>query len=354
MGRYVVRRLVMAFAIVYFVVTLSFFMVRLMPGNPMAALEAQLQKQGGMSPEEIQQRVQAIYGLTPNEPLGRQYVGYIWNALHGDLGNSISDPSQSVVHIISNAAPWTIFVVGASLIISFVTGLTIGALMAAFQNSAFSKVMTFVVSFLSAVPNYLVAIVLLYLLTDVHHYFPISGAYSVNITPGFSVAFIGSALYHAILPVAAFVITSFGAWALSMKGTAVSVLGSEYVRAAESRGLSPRRVAQSYVGRNSLLPQVTGLALSVGFLFGGSVFIEYYFSYPGLGYYLINSINSRDYSVMMGCFLLITTSVVLSNFLVDLVYPAIDPRIARPSLARRAEEDKETAEETVTVARAGA
>ncbi|GAA2756356.1 ABC transporter permease [Actinopolymorpha rutila] len=353
MRQYVVKRLVMAFAIVYFVVSLSFFMIRLMPGNPMSALEAQLQKQGGMSPEEIQQRVQAIYGLTPNEPLGRQYVDYIWNALHGDLGNSISDPGESVVHVIANAAPWTIFIVGSSLVISFVAGIAIGALMAAFQNSAFAKVMTFVVSFLSAVPNYLVAIVLLYLLTDVHHYFPISGAYSVNITPGFSLGFVGSALYHAILPIAAFVITSFGAWSLSMKGTAVSVLGSEYVRAAESRGLSPRRVAQSYVGRNSLLPQVTGLALSVGFLFGGSVFIEFYFSYPGLGYYLINSINSRDYSVMMGCFLLITSSVVLANFVVDLVYPAIDPRIARPGLARRAEEQKESAEETAVVAKAG-
>jgi peptide/nickel transport system permease protein len=136
-----------------------------------------------------------------------------------------------------------------------------------------------------------------------------------------------------------------------MKGTAVSVLGAEYVRAAESRGLSPRRVAQSYVGRNSMLPQVTGLALSIGFLFGGSVFIEFYFSYQGLGYQLINAINSRDYSVMMGCFLLITTAVVLANFLVDFVYPAVDPRIARPGATRQIEE---TPEETAPVEVEGA
>ena len=332
---YVAKRLVMAFAIIYFVVSLSFFMIRLMPGSPMAALEGKLTQQGGMSPEEIRQRVEAVYGVTPNAPVWHQYVEYIRNAFRGDLGTSIANPGESVVHVIASAAPWTIFIVGTSLVISFILGVAIGALMAAFQNSAFSKVMTFVVSFLSAIPNYLIAIVLLYFLTDIYHYFPISGAYAVDVTPGFNLPFIASAIDHAILPVAAFVITSFGAWALGMKGTAVSVLGSEYVRAAETRGLSPRRVAQSYVGRNSMLPQVTGLALSLGFLFGGSVFIEFYFSYPGLGYHLIEAINSRDYSVMMGCFLLITTAVIVANFLVDLMYPAIDPRIARPALGAR-------------------
>jgi peptide/nickel transport system permease protein len=341
--RYVVKRLAMAFVIIYFVASLSFFMIRLMPGSPMAALEAQLMQQGGMSPQEILQRVKAVYGLTPNAPLWHQYVQYIWDAARGNLGNSIADPGESVVHIIAGAAPWTILIVGSALVISFVVGVAIGALMAAFKDSVFSKAMTFVVSFLSATPNYLVAIVLLYFLTDIHHYFPISGAYSPDVSVGFNFTFISSAIDHAILPIAAFVITSFGGWALSMKGTAVSVLGAEYVRAAESRGLSPRRVAQSYVGRNSMLPQVTGLALSIGFLFGGSVFIEYYFSYPGLGYQLINAINSRDYSVMMGCFLLITTAVILANFLVDFVYPAVDPRIARPGLARRIEAPEETA-----------
>lgn len=341
MLRYVAKRLVMAFAIIYFVVSLSFFMIRLMPGSPMAALEGKLMQQGGMSPQEIRQRVEAVYGVTPNAPVWHQYVEYIRNAFHGDLGTSIANPGESVVHVIASAAPWTIFIVGTSLVISFILGIAVGALMAAFQNSGFAKVMTFVVSFLSAIPNYLVAIVLLYFLTDVYHYFPISGAYAVDVTPGFNLQFITSAIDHAILPIAAFVITSFGAWALGMKGTAVSVLGAEYVRAAETRGLSPKRVAQSYVGRNSMLPQVTGLALSLGFLFGGSVFIEFYFSYPGLGYHLIEAINSRDYSVMMGCFLLITTAVIVANFLVDLLYPAIDPRIARPALRRQVEEPDE-------------
>ena len=346
---YIIKRLVMAFAIIYIVISLSFFMIRLMPGSPMAALEAQLNSQGGMSPQEIQARVAAIYGVVPKAPVIQQYFSYVGNAFKGNLGKSITNPGVTVVHILSGAIPWTIFVVASALLLSFVIGIAVGAAMAAFKDSPLSKGATFVVSFLSAVPNYLVAIILLYLLTDLNHYFPISGAYSVNVKIGFNLPFIGSALYHAILPISAFVITSFGGWALAMKGTAVSVLGTEYVRAAESRGLSPRRVAQSYVGRNSMLPQVTSLALQVGFLFGGSVFIETYFSYPGLGYYLIQSINSRDYSLMMGCFLLITIAVVLSNFLVDLLYPAIDPRIARPKLARRSEQDMLPTEEVMPV-----
>ena len=116
----------------------------------------------------------------------------------------------------------------------------------------------------------------------------------------------------------------------------MTTLGADYVRAAESWGLSSRRVTQSYIGRNSMLPMVTNLALSVGFLFGGAVFVETYFTYPGIGYYLINAVNSRDYSLMMGCFILITVAVVFANLLVDLMYPLVDPRIVSPAQSKRA------------------
>lgn len=333
MAVYVVRRLFMALVIVVIVISVSFFMVRVMPGNPMAALEAQLQQQG-VSPQEIQAKVNAIYGVVPRGPLLPQYLHYMANVFQGNLGRSITNPGETVMQIIAGALPWTIFVVATALIISFVMGIGIGALMAAFQDSRLAKGMTFVVSFLGAIPNYLIAIVLLYVLADLHNIFPLGGAYSVDISPGFTFAFIRSVLFHGILPIATYVITSFGGWALAMKGTAVSVLGAEYVRAADSRGLSSRRVAQSYVGRNAMLPQVTSLALAIGFMFGGSVFIETYFTYPGIGYYLIQSVDARDYSLMMGCFLLITVSVVLSNFLVDLLYPVIDPRIANPAASK--------------------
>lgn len=339
MVSYLAKRLAMAVVIIFIVISLSFFMIRLMPGNPMAALESQLRMQGGMTEQEIQQRISAIYGVTSKAPVWQQYLDYVFGVFRGDLGVPITNPGTTVVQVIASSLPWTILVVAVSLLISFVIGIAIGAAMAAFQDGLFSKIMTFVVSLLSAVPSYLIAIVLLYFVAGIWQLFPTGGAYSVEVTPGWSFAFIGSALYHAFLPILAYVITSFGGWALGMKGSAISVLGSEYVRAAESRGLSERRITQSYVGRNSMLPMITQLALSVGFMFGGSVFIEFFFQYPGIGYYMIQSVNQRDYSLMMGCFLLITVSVVITNLLVDLLYPLVDPRIASPAARKRTEDD---------------
>lgn len=337
MLRYLAKRVVMSLVIIYIVLTLSFFMVRLMPGNPMAALESQLRQQGGLTEQDIQQRINAIYGVVPTDPVLVQYKDYLVNILHGDLGRPITNPGTTVTAVIAEALPWTILIVAVSLIISFIIGVAIGSAMASFPDSKFSKIMTFVVSFLSAVPSYLIAILLIYVLTATYRVFPPGGAYSVDVVPGFNGPYLLSVLYHSVLPIAASVITSFGGWALAMKGSAVSVLGSEYVRAAESRGLSERRISRSYVGRNSMLPMVTQLALSVGFMFGGSVFVETYFQYPGIGYYMIQSVNQRDYSLMMGCFVLITVSVVITNLLVDLLYPLVDPRIVNPAARKRAE-----------------
>jgi peptide/nickel transport system permease protein len=336
MLRYIAQRVLLALMVVYVVVSISFFMIRLMPGSPMLALEEQLELQGGLSFQEIQARVAAIYAITPKAPLWQQYISYVGNAFRGNLGQSISSPGETVVHIIAGALPWTIFVVAVALIISFTLGIAVGSFMAAFQNRRSGKATALCASFLGAVPNYLVAIALLYFFADLHHIFPLGGAYSAGTTPGFNLSFIGSALVHAILPISAYVITSFGGWALTMKGSAMTALGSEYVRAAESEGLSQRRITQSYIGRNSMLPMWTSLALSLGFMFGGSVFIETYFTYPGIGYYLIDAVNARDYSLMMGCFVLITISVVVSNLLVDLLYPMLDPRITSPASTGRA------------------
>lgn len=339
MLRYLAKRVVMALVTIYIVMTLSFFMIRLMPGNPMAALESQLRQQGGLTEQDIQQRINAIYGVLPTDPILVQYKDYLLNILHGDLGRPITNPGTTITAVIAEALPWTILIVAVSLIISFVIGVAIGSAMAAKPDSGFTKIMTFVVSLLSAVPSYLIAIVLLYFLTAVYRVFPPGGAYSVDVVPGFNGPYLASVLYHAILPIAASVITSFGGWALAMKGSAISVLGSEYVRAAESRGLSDRRISRSYIGRNSMLPMITQLALSIGFMFGGSVFVETYFQYPGIGFYMIQSVNQRDYSLMMGCFLLITVSVVVTNLLVDLLYPLVDPRIANPATRKLAEDN---------------
>lgn len=332
---YVVRRVVMALVTIYIVVSLSFYMIRLMPGSPIEFLEFQLQQQGTVSPDQIRQQVQAIYGVMPTGPIWQQYLTYVGNVFRGDFGTSLLNPGQSVLAIISQALPWTLMMVGISLIVSFALGTWIGTQIAAHPDSVLSKITTGIVSFLSSVPQYLTAIIAIYLLANLHHVFPITGAYSNNTTPGPNLAFIGSVIYHAILPIVCYVLSAFAGWALNMKGSVTNVLGADYVRAAEARGLSDRRVTQTYIGRNAMLPMVTSLALALGGMFGGSVFIETYFSYPGLGFKLISAVNSRDYSLMMGCFILITTAVVIANLIVDLVYPVIDPRILKPVTRKR-------------------
>jgi peptide/nickel transport system permease protein len=343
---YIARRVLLALVTIYVVVTISFYMVRLMPGNPMSYLEGELVQQGGMTPQEIQAKINAVYGVMPTGPVWLQYLQYVGDIFRGNFGYSILNPGESVLSIIAGAIPWTLLVVAVALLISFAIGIVIGTLMAANPESRFAKFTTGAVSFLSAIPNYIVALTLIYLFADQHRLFPASGAYSVNTPIGLNPAFIGSVAYHAILPIASYVIVSLGGWALTMKGSVSTILGADYVRAAESWGLSGRRITESYIGRNAMLPMVTNLALSLGYLFGGSVFIETYFIYPGIGYYLIQAVNSRDYSLMMGCFILITVAVVISNMLVDLLYPLVDPRIVSPAAQARSRQRRTDTDET--------
>jgi peptide/nickel transport system permease protein len=335
MVSFLVKRLVLAVVTVFAVVTLTFFMIRLMPGNAMSYLQAQLAQQGGLTTQQIAARVQEAYGVQPTGPLLHQYLGYVGNAFQLNFGTSIIDPGKTVLSVIAGALPWTLLVIGLALLISFVLGVIVGTLIAAFPQNLLAKIATGVVSFLAAVPNYIVALILIYLIADRDHLLPASGPYSLTTTPGVNFPFIGSVLQHAILPVLSYVIVAFGGWALTMKGSVSTILGADYVRSGEAWGLSRWRVTRSYIGRNAMLPMVTNLGLSLGYMFGGSVFIETFFVYPGLGYYLIQSVNQRDYPVMMGCFILITVAVVVSNLIVDLVYPLVDPRIMSPGRARR-------------------
>jgi peptide/nickel transport system permease protein len=337
MASFLAKRLALAVVTIYVVITLTFFMIRLMPGNAMSYLQSQLSAQGGLTTQQIATRVQEAYGIQSNNPLWQQYLSYVGNAFRFNFGTSVINPSQTVLSVVAGALPWTLLIVGLALLISFVIGIIIGTLIAAFPQSLLSKIATGIVSFLAAVPNYIIALVLIYIIADRDHLLPSSGPYSLTTTPGWNPAFIGSVLQHAILPVLSYTIVAFGSWALTMKGSVSTILGADYVRTGEAWGLSRWRVTRSYIGRNAMLPMVTNLGLSLGYMFGGSVFIETFFVYPGLGYYLIQSVNERDYPVMMGCFILITVAVVLSNLIVDLIYPLVDPRIMSPGRAKRAQ-----------------
>jgi peptide/nickel transport system permease protein len=329
MFAYILRRSLVVIFVIFIVVSGSFFLIRMMPGNPMQVLYQQLVKQGGLSPQQIDQQIKVYYGVQQHGALWDQYVQYMWHAAQGNFGRSITDPTHTVAQIIKQALPWTIFIVASALLVSFVLGTAVGTIMAVAGERALGKVLTTVTTLFSAIPSYVTALLLIWQLAAIHSLFPIQGNYASGVTPGYNLAFLGSVLYHAILPIIASTIGAFGGWALWMKGSTVSTLGADYIRAGESWGLTKRRINQTYIGRNSMLPLVTNLALSLGTMFGGGLFIETFFTYPGIAYYMVQAIGNRDYPLMMGCFIVLTTATVVANFVIDLLYPFIDPRIAR-------------------------
>jgi len=325
--RYLLQRILVSTLLIYLVTTIIFFLVHLLPGSPYALIVNQLIHQG-YTRVQAEQQAAALFGYSVSEPLVKQYWHYIGGLVHGNLGTSVMYPGQSVATLIARALPWTVFLVSIALLVSFAVGTLLGTLAAYFRGSWLDHLITFGASLLNGVPQYLTALLLFYFLAVIAGLFPMGGAYSTEVTPGLNLRFILSALYYAALPMAAFVLSSFAGWALSMRGNTISVLGEDFITAARAMAIDSHDVLFSYVGRNAILPLFTGLVLSMAFMFGGSVFVEQVFNYPGLGRLFIDGTNNRDYPLMQGCFLLLTTAVILANLVADLLYSRIDPRIS--------------------------
>ena len=325
--RWIVKRLLKAIFTIYIAMTITFFLIRAMPCNPIdRAIQEYLRQ--GIPEYEARIMAASIYATFDiSQPVHVQYIKYITSLLRGDLGRSIYWLNVPVTSIIGPAIAWTVFSLSISLTLSFLIGIVLGMAMAYKRGTAFDSIMTGIATVCNATPNYILALFLLFYLAFATGWFPTHGAYDIDIEPGFTLEFISNALWHATLPIMAYVITQFGGWALSMRGSTLSVLGEDYVVAAEARGLPKRRIMLSYVGRNALLPLFTAFAIRLGYIFGGSTLIETIFSYPGVGWYLYTSINRRDYVLMQAFFLIITVAVILSNLLADILYGKLDPRI---------------------------
>lgn len=327
---YVVRKVVRAVFIIYLVTTLTFFIVRLMPGNPIQVYIATMVSQYGISYTQARQMAASLFDINFNQPLIAQYWQYIGGLLHGNLGTSYLSQGTPVSVMLMEYVPWTLFSVGISLLISFVLGVALGLVMAYKRETVLDNVLSVFASIFSSVPNYLIAILIIVIFGVELKWFPVSatrGSLSPGIQPGFTWQFFSNALYHAALPIFTYVLTSVGGWMLTMKSSAVRALEEDYVMVARSRGLRPARIAGAYVARNAILPVFAQLTIAVGFVVGGSILIENIFVYQGVGWLLGNSINQRDYPVMQAIFLVITVSVIVANLVADLVYGKLDPRI---------------------------
>ncbi len=328
-SNYLLQKLARALFSIWLVTTITFFVIRAMPGNAVDILIQELTAQG-VSPEDAKNQAAALMNIDLNQPLSGQYLDYLGNVMHGDLGNSYKSAGLSVTKMITQVLPWTLFSVGLSLLITFVLGIALGAIMAYKRDTWIDHVLSNLAATLDAISPYLIgllAILLLGLTWKVVPIMEMRGAMSPGMKPGFTIAFLADIFKHVRVLLLVYVLSSIGSWMLQMKSNTVATLGEDYVTVARARGLTDGRILTAYVGRNATLPLFTRLAISVGFVVGGSVLLETLFTYRGVGFLLARSISERDYPVMQGVFLIITVAVVFANLLADYVYGWLDPRV---------------------------
>jgi len=256
-----------------------------------------------------------------------QYMQYVRNLATFDLGYSLASFPSGVGDLVGRALPWTIGLLTIASVLSFIIGNTIGALLAWRRTPGLVRLLLPISLTFTSIPFFMFGILLIYVLGFWLDLFPISGGYGRGLTPGLNWPFIQSVIEHGTMPALAIVLTSMGFWALGMRGMMITNDGEDYMILAEAKGLFPSRIFWRYGVRNSVLPQVTALALSLGTIVGGSTLVEYIFSYPGTGYLLYQSIVNADYTLIQGIVFILVLATALAVFIIDLLYPIIDPRI---------------------------
>jgi peptide/nickel transport system permease protein len=321
--RFIARRIGFYVIAAWASLTLNFLLPRLMPGDPASIMFARAQ--GRMEPEAIEAMKKA-YGLS-DDPLLVQYWNYLTSVFQGELGKSVLYFPASVTEVIGTGLRWTLLLGLTSVILSFLLGSILGVFGAWKRGGMLDSVLPPLLLFIGSFPYFWLATVALFLFSFKWDVFPIRHAYEAGLVPGWSWEFISSVLFHLILPAFTVILVSIGGWVLGMRNTMISTLAEDYVTMAEAKGLSERRVMFSYAARNALLPNVTAFGMALGFVLSGSLLTEVVFSYPGLGYQLLNSVRGLDYPLMQGLFLMITFAVLIANLMVDLLYVRLDPRV---------------------------
>ncbi|WP_305786921.1 ABC transporter permease [Symbioplanes lichenis] len=320
--KYLIQRILFYVFTAWAAITLNFFIPRMIPGDPVKALLSRFQ--GQMSSDAIES-LYILFGLDKDKSLWQQYLDYWVQLFHGDLGLSFTAFPSPVSEVISDALPWTLGLVGVTTIISFFLGTGLGVL-AGWRRGSWVDGLLPATTFLSSVPYFWLGLLAIFLLAGPDSFFPSSGGYEPGLVPAWDQYFIPSALQHSLLPALTILISSVSGWILSMRNMMVTVSAEDYITVAHAKGLSDRRVALSYAARNALLPNVSGFALSLGFIVGGTLLVEIVFSYPGLGFLLFRAVTAKDYPLMQGIFLVITISVLVANLIADIAYLLLDPR----------------------------
>ena len=306
-------------------VILNFFLPRMMPADPVAAITGKMAS--GMTDasavQEIYKRYEEEFGT--NKPMWQQFLIFCKNAVRGDFGTSFSQYPRKVSDIISSAIGWTIALQLPAILVGWLLGNLLGAL-AAYLRKGWDKVLMPVSLFMSNVPAFGMAVILLVVFGVNLKWFPIAGGYSFDMIPNLSWSFVKSVISHYQLPFWSIVLVSIGGQAVGMRSMSIYELNADYVKYARFLGIKDSKIV-GYVFRNAMLPQITGLALSIGTMIGGALVAEIVFSYPGLGSTMYAAVTAADYPLISATTLIITVMVLLVTFLLDIVYGFIDPRV---------------------------
>ncbi len=326
--RYITRKIIYMAITLYIAITFNFLLPRLIPGNP--AVTILLSRYKYLPPGKVK-LLESEFHLTGT--LWQQYVGYLSGLAHGNLGVSYYFYPESVSQIIMTHLPWTLFLLGSATIISVVIGVAYGSFIGWRSGSTTESFLSSVAVTLTSVPYFWLGLIFqlvfaVLIVVNGFHLFPVAQAYSYKVTPGANLPFLESVAWHAALPLITLVITSFPGFALIMRNTMATTLNEDHILMAHAKGLTQRRIMKRYASRNAILPVATSIALSFAYIVGGAFLVEVIFSYPGIGYTLYNAVTVGDYPLMQGIFLIITTTVILANFFVDIMYAFLDPRVS--------------------------
>jgi peptide/nickel transport system permease protein len=327
-AEYLSRRLLQFVIVLWGAATLNFIVPRLAPGNPVRERLVTAMQQPGPMQQGIEEMVRAYnvqFGL--DQPIWIQYLKYMGAALRLDFGYSITQYPSKVLPMIMGAMPWTIGLLTVATLLSFVVGCLLGALVAWPHVPNFLKYVVGPMMALSAIPYYLLGLILVYLFGELIPLFPLSGGYSIGSQPELSLAFVLDVTHHALLPALSIVIAATGLWALSMRGMMITTEGEDYMTFAEAKGLRRWRIFLTYGVRNAILPVVTSLAIRLGHVVSGSVVVEIVFGYPGMGNLLFQAIAGSDYFLIYGIVFITVLALTLATLLIDFTYPLLDPRI---------------------------
>lgn len=320
--RFFARRAAFYLFTAWAAITINFFLPRFMKGDP---VQAYLARNRGQVNADAVESLRILFGLNKDRSLLAQYGDYWGLMFSGDLGRSLSHGLTPVTEVIASALPWTVGLVGIATILSFTIGTGVGSLIG-WNRGSRADVVVPITTFFSTVPYFWMGLIAIAVFASGLGWFPASHAYGRGSTPSWNLDFILEVIKHGTLPALTIVIASLGGWILGMRNMMVTVSSEDYITVAHAKGLSDKRVAFSYAARNALLPNVSGFALSLGYIVGGTLLVEIVFSYPGVGYQLFQGVQAYDYPLMQGIFLVITISVLVANLLADVAYLLLDPR----------------------------